>query len=73
MIGASGGPYIFPAVIQVFLNHFIFKMSPLEAVQRPRVYPKVMQQRQHTFNGEDFLSNRFFFSIFAVETKHGVI
>ncbi|CAN6880239.1 unnamed protein product [Brassica oleracea var. botrytis] len=48
VIGASGGPYIFPAVIQVFLNHFIFKMSPLEAVQRPRVYPKDMT----VYNGD---------------------
>ncbi|VVB11187.1 unnamed protein product [Arabis nemorensis] len=57
VIGASGGPYIFPAVIQVFLNHFIFKMSPLEAVQSPRVYPKlklneVWYEDMKVFNGD---------------------
>nr|VDC83725.1 unnamed protein product [Brassica rapa] len=57
VIGASGGPYIFPAVIQVFLNHFIFKMSPLEAVQRPRVYPKlkpntVLYEDMTVYNGD---------------------
>ncbi|KAL0891227.1 hypothetical protein Bca101_015210 [Brassica carinata] len=57
VIGASGGPYIFPAVIQVFLNHFIFKMSPLEAVQSPRVYPKlkpntVLYEDMTVYNGD---------------------
>ncbi|KFK29478.1 hypothetical protein AALP_AA7G139300 [Arabis alpina] len=57
VIGASGGPYIFPAVIQVFLNHFIFKMSPLEAVQSPRVYPKlkpneVWYEDMKVYNGD---------------------
>ncbi|KAF8052942.1 hypothetical protein N665_1485s0010 [Sinapis alba] len=57
VIGASGGPYIFPAVIQVFLNHFIFKMSPLEAVQSPRVYPKlkpnkVLYEDMEVYNGD---------------------
>lgn len=41
MIGGSGGVYIIPAVIQVFLNHFILGMEPLDAVQSPRVYHKV--------------------------------
>ncbi|GJU40188.1 glutathione hydrolase 3-like protein, partial [Tanacetum coccineum] len=42
VIGGSGGMYIIPAVIQVFLNHFILGMEPLDAVQSPRVYHKLM-------------------------------
>ncbi|XP_076935328.1 glutathione hydrolase 3-like [Bidens hawaiensis] len=42
VIGGSGGMYIIPAVIQVFLNHFVLGMEPLEAVQSPRVYHKLM-------------------------------
>ncbi|PWA99533.1 gamma-glutamyltranspeptidase 1 [Artemisia annua] len=41
VIGGSGGMYLVPAVIQVFLNHFILGMEPLDAVQSPRVYHKV--------------------------------
>ncbi|PWA64872.1 Gamma-glutamyltranspeptidase [Artemisia annua] len=33
VIGGSGGMYLIPAVIQVFLNHFILGMEPLDAVQ----------------------------------------
>ncbi|KAL5697702.1 hypothetical protein ACHQM5_028820 [Ranunculus cassubicifolius] len=42
VIGGSGGMYIIPAVIQVFLNHFILGMEPLAAVQHPRVYHKLI-------------------------------
>lgn len=42
VIGGSGGVYIIPAVIQVFLNHFILGMEPLDAVQSPRVYHKLI-------------------------------
>lgn len=42
VIGGSGGLYIIPAVIQVFLNHFILGMDPLDAVQNPRVYHKLI-------------------------------
>nr|XP_043628418.1 glutathione hydrolase 3-like [Erigeron canadensis] len=42
VIGGSGGMYIIPAVIQVFLNHFILGMQPLDAVQSPRVYHKLV-------------------------------
>ncbi|KAI3701419.1 hypothetical protein L6452_26478 [Arctium lappa] len=42
VIGGSGGLYIIPAVIQVFLNHFVLGMEPLDAVQSPRVYHKLM-------------------------------
>ncbi|PWA90995.1 gamma-glutamyltranspeptidase 1 [Artemisia annua] len=42
VIGGSGGMYIIPAVIQVFLNHFILGMEPLYAVQSPRVYHKLI-------------------------------
>ncbi|CAH8366452.1 unnamed protein product [Eruca vesicaria subsp. sativa] len=45
VIGASGGIYIIPAVIQVFLNHFVLKMSPLEAVKSPRVYHKLIPNK----------------------------
>ncbi|KAH0434242.1 hypothetical protein IEQ34_026854 [Dendrobium chrysotoxum] len=42
VVGASGGMYIIPAVVQVFLNHFVLGFDPLEAVQRPRVYHKLI-------------------------------
>ncbi|KAD4180351.1 hypothetical protein R6Q59_009708 [Mikania micrantha] len=42
VIGGSGGMYIIPAVIQVFLNHFILEIEPLDAVQSPRVYHKLV-------------------------------
>ncbi|KAH7852876.1 hypothetical protein Vadar_030363 [Vaccinium darrowii] len=42
VIGGSGGLLIIPAVIQVFLNHFILGMEPLDAVQNPRVYHKLI-------------------------------
>ncbi|CAL0332232.1 unnamed protein product [Lupinus luteus] len=42
VIGGSGGMNIIPAVVQVFLNHFIKGMNPLEAVQSPRVYHKLI-------------------------------
>ncbi|KAK7379955.1 hypothetical protein VNO78_32232 [Psophocarpus tetragonolobus] len=42
VIGGSGGMNIIPAVIQVFLNHFILGMKPLDAVLRPRIYHKLI-------------------------------
>ncbi|OIW09195.1 hypothetical protein TanjilG_11333 [Lupinus angustifolius] len=42
VIGGSGGMNIIPAVVQVFLNHFIKGMNPLEAVQSPRIYHKLI-------------------------------
>ncbi|KAK1286356.1 Gamma-glutamyltranspeptidase 3 [Acorus calamus] len=42
VVGGSGGLYIIPAVIQVFLNHFVLEMEPLSAVQQPRVYHKLV-------------------------------
>ncbi|KAK9101170.1 hypothetical protein Scep_024600 [Stephania cephalantha] len=42
VIGGSGGMLIIPAVIQIFLNHFILGMKPLAAVQHPRVYHKLI-------------------------------
>jgi gamma-glutamyltranspeptidase len=33
---------IIPAVSQVFVNHFILGMKPLDAVLRPRIYTKVL-------------------------------
>ncbi|KAK2968225.1 hypothetical protein RJ640_027357, partial [Escallonia rubra] len=41
VIGGSGGLNIIPAVVQVFLNHFILGMKPLAAIQNPRVYHRV--------------------------------
>ncbi|RZC50078.1 hypothetical protein C5167_018515 [Papaver somniferum] len=42
VVGASGGLFIIPAVIQVFLNHFVKGMEPLSAVKQPRVYHQVV-------------------------------
>ncbi|XP_023898527.1 glutathione hydrolase 3 [Quercus suber] len=42
VVGGSGGMNIIPAVLQVFLNHFILGMEPLAAVQNPRVYHKLI-------------------------------
>lgn len=42
VVGASGGVNIIPAVVQVFLNHFILRMEPLKAVQHPRVFHTVI-------------------------------
>lgn len=42
VIGGSGGMYIIPAILEVFLNHFVLGMEPLEAVQDPRVYHKLI-------------------------------
>ncbi|KAE9448739.1 hypothetical protein C3L33_19369, partial [Rhododendron williamsianum] len=42
VIGGSGGLLIIPAVIQVFVNHFVLGMEPLDAVQNPRVYHKLI-------------------------------
>ncbi|CAN0901414.1 Glutathione hydrolase 3 [Linum grandiflorum] len=38
VLGGSGGLYIIPAIVQVFLNHFVLGMEPLHAVLSPRVY-----------------------------------
>lgn len=40
-LGGSGGMHIIPAVLQVFLNSFVLKMKPLQAVESARVYHKV--------------------------------
>ncbi|CAA7037118.1 unnamed protein product [Microthlaspi erraticum] len=60
VIGASGGIYIIPAVIQVFLNHFVFNITPLEAVKSPRVYHtlnpnKVLYEDWNVYNGDKIL------------------
>ncbi|KAL3825221.1 hypothetical protein ACJIZ3_021250 [Penstemon smallii] len=41
VIGGSGGLDIIPAVVQVFINHFVLGMKPLAAVQKARVYHRV--------------------------------
>ncbi|CAK8536299.1 unnamed protein product [Lathyrus sativus] len=42
VIGGSGGRRIIPAVTQVFLNHFILGIKPLDGVLRPRIYTKLL-------------------------------
>ncbi|XXG55081.1 hypothetical protein AAC387_Pa03g2811 [Persea americana] len=42
VVGGSGGLFIIPAVIQVFLNNFILGMEPLISVQHPRIYHKLI-------------------------------
>lgn len=42
VLGGSGGMNIIAAVVQVFLNHFILGMKPLDAVVSPRIYHKVL-------------------------------
>nr|BAD22536.1 gamma-glutamyl transferase [Raphanus sativus] len=42
VLGGSGGTNIIAAVIQVFLNCFVLKMKPLEAVASARVYHKLV-------------------------------
>ncbi|KAJ1282583.1 hypothetical protein BS78_03G063600 [Paspalum vaginatum] len=42
VLGGSGGTNIIATVTQVFLNHFIVGMDPMAAVQRPRVYHKLI-------------------------------
>ncbi|XP_019457122.1 PREDICTED: gamma-glutamyltranspeptidase 3-like [Lupinus angustifolius] len=56
VIGGSGGVNIIPAVIQVFLNHFIKGMNPLDAVLSPRIYHKlipnaVTYEKLNTYDG----------------------
>lgn len=41
VIGGSGGRNIIAAVIQVFINHFVLGMEPLDSVQSPRIYHTV--------------------------------
>lgn len=42
VVGGSGGMNIIPAVTQVFLNHFVLGMEPLDAVKDPRVYHRLI-------------------------------
>ncbi|KAJ1387872.1 Nucleophile aminohydrolase, N-terminal [Sesbania bispinosa] len=55
VLGGSGGMNIIPAVIQVFLNHFILGMKPLDAVLSPRIYHKLIPNvvRCENFNAYD--------------------
>ncbi|MCL7030281.1 hypothetical protein MKW94_020924 [Papaver nudicaule] len=45
VLGASGGLSIIPAVIQVFLNHYIKGMTPLSAVEEARVYHRLVPNK----------------------------
>ncbi|EXB24697.1 Gamma-glutamyltranspeptidase 1 [Morus notabilis] len=42
VLGGSGGINIIPAVVQIFLNYFVLGKDPLDAVQSPRVYHKLI-------------------------------
>ena len=42
VLGASGGPKIITAVVQVFLNHIILGMPLFEATIRPRVHDQLI-------------------------------
>ena len=42
VLGASGGPKIITAVVQVFLNHVILGMPLFEATVRPRVHDQLI-------------------------------
>ncbi|KAG9456857.1 hypothetical protein H6P81_001365 [Aristolochia fimbriata] len=59
VLGGSGGLFITSAVIQVFLNHFVLGMKPLDAVVRPRVYhvltPNVLFYENITAIGGDHI------------------
>lgn len=52
-LGGSGGMHIIPAVLQVFLNCFVLKMEPLQAVESARVY--------HTVQNADFRNHQIDF------------
>ncbi|XP_062098352.1 glutathione hydrolase 1-like [Humulus lupulus] len=41
-LGASGGAFIFAAVGEVLLNHFVKRMDPLTSVMAPRIYHQLM-------------------------------
>ncbi|KAJ4715624.1 Gamma-glutamyltranspeptidase [Melia azedarach] len=38
VLGGSGGAHIIGSTTQVFLNHFVHEMGPLEAIMAPRFY-----------------------------------
>ncbi|XP_050218004.1 glutathione hydrolase 3 [Mercurialis annua] len=42
VLGGSGGMDIIPAVVQVFMNHFVLGLEPLIAVEKPRVYHRLV-------------------------------
>ena len=42
VLGASGGPKIISAVVQVFLNHIILGMPLYQAIVRPRVHDQLI-------------------------------
>ncbi|KZV48366.1 gamma-glutamyltranspeptidase 3 [Dorcoceras hygrometricum] len=42
VLGGSGGLDIIPAVVQVFINHFVLGMKPLSAVQSARIYHRLI-------------------------------
>ncbi|KAL1318776.1 hypothetical protein HN51_071074 [Arachis hypogaea] len=74
VIGASGGMNIIPAVIQVFMNHFILGMEPLDAVQSPRIYhkliPNVVRYENLTANDGDHIELLKSSRIFLQERGH---
>lgn len=74
VLGGSGGMHIIPAVIQVFLNCFVLKMKPLEAVESARVYhkviPNVVQYEDFTAIDGDYIGVAEDTKIFLAERGH---
>ncbi|CAN6880243.1 hypothetical protein Bca4012_080577 [Brassica carinata] len=73
-LGGSGGMKIIPAVIQVFLNFFVLKMKPLEAVESARVYhkliPNVVQYENFTAINGDHIGVTKNSEMFLAERGH---
>ncbi|WZY85933.1 glutathione hydrolase 3-like [Brassica napus] len=73
-LGGSGGMKIIPAVIQVFLNCFVLKMKPLEAVESARVYhkliPNVVQYENFTAINGDHIGVTKNSKMFLAERGH---
>ncbi|RDX63368.1 Glutathione hydrolase 3, partial [Mucuna pruriens] len=77
VIGGSGGMNIISAVTQVFLNHFILGMKPLDAVLSPRVYhkliPNVIRYDNLTTHGGDHIELSKESRLFLEERGHKLI
>ncbi|KAL1210662.1 Glutathione hydrolase 3 [Cardamine amara subsp. amara] len=73
-LGGSGGMDIIPAVVQVFLNCFVLKMKPLQAVESARVYhrliPNVVHYENFTAINGDYIGVTEDTKIFLAERGH---
>jgi gamma-glutamyltranspeptidase / glutathione hydrolase len=45
IIGAEGGPKIISSLLQVFLNHTLFDMNPMESISAPRFHHQWLPDR----------------------------